>query len=327
VTLEEQSVFVDLPLEELRQLEARATEQPDFDEFWSSTLAAVRDTAAAPTEVPYDAGLKTVDVFDVRFPGWNGELIAGWLYLPRGIDPTITVVQYIGYSGGRGFAFNNLVWSAAGHAHLLVDTRGQGWNMSSTADTPDSQTSLPSQAPGMMTRGIDSREGYYYRRVFSDAVRAVDFVRGHQKLRDTKIVIAGGSQGGGITLAVAGLVDGLAAALPEVPFLCDIRRATEITDAYPYREITDYCRSHRDDVEAVFATLSYFDAANFAKRATAPSLFSVGLMDEVCPPSTVFAAYNNYAADKSIEVYPYNGHEGGSGFHLQKQLAMVDRLR
>jgi cephalosporin-C deacetylase len=327
VASKELLVLVDLPLEELRRLKARATEPPDFDEFWSSTLHTTRASTATATEVPYDSGLNTVDVFDVHFPGWNGEPIAAWLYLPRGVDPTVTVVQYVGYSGGRGFAFNNLVWSAAGHAHLFVDTRGQGWNMNSTADTPDSPASLPSQAPGMMTRGIDSPANFYYRRVFSDAVRAIDFVRGHQKLRHTKIVVTGGSQGGGITLAVAGLVDGLAAALPDVPFLCDIRRATEITDAYPYREISDYCRAHREAVEDVFTTLSYFDAANFATRATAPALFSVALMDETCPPSTVFAAYNNYAAEKSIEVYPYNGHEGGSGFQLQKQLALVDRLR
>jgi cephalosporin-C deacetylase len=320
-------VFVDLPFEELRQVKARVTEPVDFDGFWTSTLATARAAGGTANVLPFDSGLKTVDVFDVRFPGWNGEPIAAWLYLPRGIDPTVTVVHYIGYSGGRGFAFNNLLWSAAGHAHVLVDTRGQGWNMSGTADTPDSPTSLPSQAPGMMTRGIDSPANYYYRRVFTDAVRAVDFVRQHEKLANTKIVVTGGSQGGGITLAVSGLVEGLVAVLPDVPFLCDIRRATEITDAYPYHEISDYCRAHRDKVDEVFTTISYFDAANFAKPATAPALFSVALMDDVCPPSTVFAAYNNYAADKSIEVYPYNGHEGGAGHQLQKQLAMVDALR
>jgi cephalosporin-C deacetylase len=296
-------VFVDLPLDELRMARSHAVEPADFDAFWSSTLNAARSLDATPTVLPFDAGLRTVDVFDVRFPGWNGEPIAAWLYLPKFIKPTVTVVQYIGYSGARGFAFNNLVWSAAGHAHLVVDSRGQGWNMNSTADTPDSPTSLPSQAPGMMTRGIDAPANYYYRRLFTDAVRAVDFVRGREILSDTRVVVAGGSQGGGISLAVAGLVDGLAGVLPDVPFLCDIRRATEITDAYPYHEISDYCRAHREKIEQVFATLSYFDGTLFAKRATAPTLFSVALMDEVCPPSTVFAAYNNYAADKSIEVY------------------------
>jgi cephalosporin-C deacetylase len=320
-------VFVDVPLDELRQVRARSVEPADFDDFWSTTLAMAREHPATATAVPFDAGLRTVDVFDVRFPGWHGEPIAAWLYLPVGVEPTVTVVQYIGYSAARGFAFNNLIWSAAGHAHLVVDSRGQGWNLSSTADTPDATPSLPSQAPGLMTRGIDSPESYYYRRLFTDAARAIDFVRNHDRLRGSRVVVTGGSQGGGLALAVSGLVEGLSAVLPEVPFLCDIRRATEITDAYPYREISDYCSAYRDRVEQVFSTLAYFDGTSFAKRATAPAMFSVGLMDDVCPPSTVFAAYNNYAAPKSIEVYPYNGHEGGSGHHLQKQLAMVDGLR
>ena len=101
------------------------------------------------------------------------------------------------------------------------------------------------------------------------------------------------------------------AALVDVPFLCHWRRATEITDAYPYREIRHYLSVRRDDVEAVFATLAYFDGLHFAPRASAPALFSVGLMDETCPPSTVFAAYNRYAGPRSIEVWPYNGHEAG----------------
>jgi cephalosporin-C deacetylase len=44
---------------------------------------------------------------------------------------------------------------------------------------------------------------------------------------------------------------------------------------------------HRAAEATAFATLSYFDGVNFAKRATAPAMFSVALMDQVCPPSTV----------------------------------------
>ena len=64
-----------------------------------------------------------------------------------------------------------------------------------------------------------------------------------------------------------------------------------------------------------------------ARRATAPGLFSVALMDEICPPSTVFAAYNAYGGPKEIAVYPYNDHEGGGPFHEVAQLRWLrDRL-
>ena len=39
---------------------------------------------------------------------------------------------------------------------------------------------------------------------------------------------------------------------------------------------------------------------------------SVGLRDDITPPSTVFAAYNHYAGPKEIRVLPYSGHDAGS---------------
>jgi cephalosporin-C deacetylase len=52
-------------------------------------------------------------------------------------------------------------------------------------------------------------------------------------------------------------------------------------------------------------------------------LFSVGLIDDITPPSTVFTAYNHYAGPKDIAVYPYNGHEGGQTAHLLAKLAFL----
>jgi len=142
-------------------------------------------------------------------------------------------------------------------------------------------------------------------------VRAVEAARAHPAVDARRIAITGASQGGGITLAVAGLVGDLTAAMPDVPFLCHYRRATEITDSDPYHEISRYCQQHRTKVDTVFNTLGYFDGVNFASRANSPALFSTALMDLICPPSTVFAAFNYYGGPKQIKVWPYNHHEGG----------------
>jgi cephalosporin-C deacetylase len=114
-------------------------------------------------------------------------------------------------------------------------------------------------------------------------------------------------------------------AMPDVAFLCHYRRASEITDAHPYQELARYLLTHRDKVDAVFTTLGYFDGVNFAARASASALFSAGLMDEICPPSTVFAAYNHYAGPKQMQVWRYNHHEGGGTFQTQAKLAFVNR--
>lgn len=321
------TMFFDLSLDQLRSYAPPRDEQPDFDAFWQRTLADARQIPLHPTFVPYDIGLSTVEVFDVTFQGYAGQQIRAWLIIPAGVRGGVPcVVEYIGYGGGRGFPFDWLTWSAFGYAHFIMDTRGQGssWLPGVTPDIED----LPAnpQIPGFMTKGILSPETYYYRRLFVDAVRAVETARMHPAVDSRRVAVTGGSQGGGITLAVAGLVPDLAAALPDVPFLCHYRVATEITDRDPYNEITRFCKIHRDTIDTVFRTLSYFDGVNFAARAACPALFSAGLMDDICPPRTVFAAHNHYRGEKSIEVYPYNQHEGGQSHHVVRKAAFLRQI-
>jgi cephalosporin-C deacetylase len=206
-----------------------------------------------------------------------------------------------------------------------MDTRGQGssWRR---GDTPDIADGDNPQYPGFMTRGVLSPDSYYYRRVFTDAVGAVAAARSHEAVDASKIIVKGGSQGGGISLAVAGLVPDLAGVMPDVPFLCHYKRAVSIIDTMPYGEIRQFLKNHREKGEMVFNTLSYFDGMNFAVRAKAPALFSVALMDLICPPSTVYAAYNHYAGKKELAVYDYNDHEGGGSDQAQRQLNYMNAL-
>jgi cephalosporin-C deacetylase len=317
-------MLFDLSLEELHHYKPERTEPADFDRFWQETLEEVRSYPLEARFTPFDVGLSLVDVFDVSYRGYGGHTIRAWLLLPTGVrDPLPCVVEFIGYGGGRGLPFEWLLWSNAGYAHFVMDTRGQGsiWRQGDTSD-PEGESATP-QAPGFMTRGILSPSTYYYRRVYADAVRAVETARACPRIRADKIALVGTSQGGGITLAVAGLVPDIAAAMPDVPFLCHMRKATEITDADPYQEIVRFCRNHRTRVDSVLATLEYFDGVNFAARARCPALFSVGLMDDVCPPRTVFAAYNYYAGPREIRVWPYNKHEGGQGHQIREQIRFL----
>ena len=139
------------------------------------------------------------------------------------------------------------------------------------------------------------------------------------------VSVQGVSQGGGLALAVAGLVPDLVAVMPDVPFLCHYRRALEVCEGNPYDEITRYLSVRRQAVDQVFATLSYFDAVNFAKRASAPAFFSVALRDLTCPPSTVYAAFNHYVAEKEMVVYEFNDHEGGLSHQKLAQITWLGR--
>jgi len=318
----------DLPLDQLERYAPAVPEPDDFDEFWRATLASASARPVLLDARPEPTDLSLVETWDVTFAGFGGAPIRAWFNRPTGAtDALPVIVEFLGYGRGRGLPHERLTWPVAGFAHLLMDSRGQGDLYGTGGATPDPHGGAPG-GPGVLTRGILDPHDYYYRRLVVDAVRAVAAVRALPGVAADRVVVAGNSQGGGLALAVAGLVPDLFAALISVPFLCHVGRAIEITDAAPYSEIVTYLSVHREAGDAVYRTLSYVDGVNFARRATAPALFATGLRDTVCPPSTVFAAYNHYGGrDRTVEVYPFNHHEGGEAVHARRQLRwLADRL-
>ena len=313
----------DLPLDQLRTYSPTVEQPDDFDGFWSTQLEEAARHGIDVALEPAGDLIKSAEVLDVRFSGHGGDRVAAWLYLPHETaDGAPVVVEYIGYNGGRGRPIDWLRWSSVGYPHLVVDSRGQGGGWRS-GDTPDPGDTGEPGSRGFVTRGLSDPRDHYYSRLFVDAARAVEATKALDPVADRPVVVCGGSQGGALAIAAASLSQRASVVLADVPFLSDFRRAVAITDAAPFSEIRDYSATYPDRVGSVFRTLSYFDVVNHAKRVTAPSLFSVALMDEITPPSTVFAAYNNLGGERRIEVYEFNGHEGGGSVHFEKQVGFV----
>ena len=318
-------MLVDLGEDALWRYRSNQSEPHDFDDFWKVTLAASADSPLDVRTAPIDIGLVNVRVFDFSFRGYEGQRVKGWLLVPAGLaSPAPAVVRFVGYGGGRGNPLENLVWPVAGFVQVVMDTRGQG-GIRRAGATPDEGGSGPS-APGFLTRGIESPLNHYYRRLIVDAVRCITATAELPHVDSDRVAAVGRSQGGGIALAAAALHPGVAALVSQVPFLCDIARAITITNDAPYSEVVEFLATHRGQTEMFLETLSYFDGANFAPRATAPAWFSAALMDSTCPPSTVFGAYHRYAGDKDMKVWKYNGHEGGDFDDEQRAIDALRRL-
>lgn len=319
-------MFVDMPLDDLHAYRPASPEPPGFDAFWQRTLKEARDFDLDARFTPTDPGLDLLDTYDLEFSGFGGHRIRGWFLVPRGADgPLPCIVQFIGYGGGRSLPYDWLLWPTAGYASLVMDTRGQT-GPGRPGATPDPVGSANPSVGGMMTRGVLDPDEYYYRRYFTDAVRAVEAARGHAAVDPERVVVEGGSQGGAAALAVAGLVPGLAGALVKVPFMTHIRRALEVADAGPYCELAEYFAGERTHIDTALDTLDHFDGLNFAARATAPALFATALRDPVTPASTGFAAHQHYAGEKDLRVWRFNGHEGGGVHHRADEIAFVRGL-
>jgi cephalosporin-C deacetylase len=315
-------MLTDLPEPQLREVRSALDVPEDFDSFWDATLAEADAIPLDVTARDEPTGLRAIRVQDITYRGSGGDPVRAWLRTPAGATgPLPAVVEFVGYGGGRGHPEDALFWAAAGFAHLHMDTRGQG-SMWSPGETGDPAGSGPA-VPGFTTRGIETPETAYYRRLIVDAVRAVAAASQLPEVDGRRIATLGFSQGGYLSLAAASLQPLVRRAFSFVPFMCDVARAIDITDNEPYREIGRYLATHRGRIAEVLRTLSYLDGVNLARRATTPIHFSTALMDATCPPSTVFAAFNDYGGPKSIRVWPYNGHEGGGTDDQRAALALL----
>ncbi|WP_165972095.1 acetylxylan esterase [Paenibacillus piri] len=301
---------VDLPLSELYHYKPDLTAQPDFDEFWNNAKA---DSKQAPlnakAEPVNDHPLTSIRIYDVVFDGMDGTPIHGWYVVPAGDHAPGSlpvIVKYHGYNGNRGNPHELLHWASMGMAAFAIDARGQGGLTPVGAVFPQGSVS------GWMTLGLLNPAEYYYRLVYIDCIRALDFVCGRQEVDASRIAVYGGSQGGGLALAAAGLDERPKLAMPYYPFLCHFRRAVEIHNSGPYAEIKNWFRrfdpEHLQE-ERVYRTLSYFDGINMASRVRARTLMAITLQDITCPPSTCFAVYNHLAGEKELKLYHDYGHE------------------
>jgi cephalosporin-C deacetylase len=318
--------WFDLPEEQLKDYRTSTPEPAELDLWWQRQLAATRAAVAEPLLTRYQPQVYTpVQVYDTEFSGAGGDRIRAWYLRPGGQEPGApVVVKFIGYGGGRGLPVEHLALPALGYALLVMDTRGQGgrWSTGATGDhAGDGQTGGWQAGPenaSVMTRGIARPEDYYYTRLFTDAVRAVETACALTGA--ARVAVTGASQGGGLALAAAALIpERVAVCHADVPFLCDIQRAITLAPKAPYTEVPEFLAHQVGLIPAALDTLRYVDCALLARRITARCLLSAGLMDATCPPSTVFAAYNEITADKDLAVFPFTGHEVPAA-HEERQL-------
>lgn len=295
---------IDLPLEQLWEYRPQPSEPPDFAAFWEEVLAEAR---AAPLEVdvtPSGPRLAGVEVSRVIYRGLGGARISGWYVRPKEGGAHPGCVVYHGYSdrGARALQLYNL--AAQGVAVLSMDCRGQG------GDSPDLPPVDGGHHAGWLTRGLADPATYYYRYVYADAVLALEVLAAFPEVNADRLATTGISQGGGLSLAAAALSGRPVFVWADIPFLCDFKRAAELTPTLPYTELSTYLRRRPELGDKAFATLAYFDVVNLARRLRCPVTVTVGLFDDICPPSTIFGMFTQIpSTDKELIVMPYNGHE------------------
>lgn len=299
----------DMPLEELYRYQGRNPRPADFNSYWSRAISEMRSVDPAIEIVPADFQTEFATCSHLYFTGVGGARIHAKLLQPKNPQPNHpAIVMFHGYSGSSGDWMDKLGYVAAGYTVAALDCRGQG-GLSEDVGGVKGYT-----LNGHIIRGIDEKpEKLLFRQIFLDTAQLAGIVMDMEDVNESRVGAMGGSQGGALTLACAALEPRIKLAAPIYPFLCDYQRVWEMDLAEDaYGELVEYFRRfdpRHEREDEIFTKLGYIDVQFLCQRIKATVLMSVGLADEICPPSTQFAAYNKITSQKSLDIYPDFAHE------------------
>jgi cephalosporin-C deacetylase len=305
--------LIDLPLEQLKSYGGRNPRPSDFDAYWERGLEEMRAVDPRVELKPHPLNAPAAECFDLYFTGVRGARVHAKYLRPAGAhEKHPAVVLFHGYTGNSGDWSDKLKWVARGFSVAALDCRGQG-GLSEDRGGVSGTT-----YKGHIIRGLDGQpEDLLFRQIFLDTAQLAKIVMGMPEVDPDRVGAHGGSQGGGLTLACAALEPRIRRAFPVFPFLCDYRRVWERDLARgAYEERAWYFRMfdpRHEREEQIFTRLGYIDVQHLAPRIKAEVVMATGLMDEICPPSTQFAAYNRIPSKKRTIIYPDFAHEAIHG--------------
>ena len=299
----------ELPLAELRTYAGRTPRPSDFDRFWDAAVAEMKSVNPQVKLVPVKSPSRSAECFDLYFTGVGGARIYAKYLRPQNVSqPHPAVLLFHGYANNSGDWFDKLPWVSQGFSVAALDCRGQGGRSEDIGGVSGSTMR------GHIVRGLDDGpEKMLFRQVFLDVAQLAQIVMEMPEVYPTRVGATGASQGGGLTIACAALEPRIKRAAPVYPFLCDYQRVWEMDLATnAYEELRSYFRRfdpRHEREQEIFTKLGYIDCQHLAPRIRASVLMVTGLMDQICPPSTQFAAYNKITANKHMVLYPDFAHE------------------
>jgi len=291
----------------------------DFDSFWAAQKARL---AAVPVDqrlAPVDSPQSGVECFDLRAQ-CLGAPVSGYFARPIGAKPnSLPIILTVHSSGARS---SNLASAASWgkRNYLALDCNAHGIANGMPPEYYADQ--LEGELKDYLLRGRESRESMYFLGMYLRLVRALDFLTAQPEWDRRTVVVYGSSQGGAQALAAAGLDSRVTFFAAGVPALCDLTGivAGRVNGAPKFLPDADGSGAEPD--AKVLAAVRYYDSMNFATRTQAAGIIVVGFVDRSCPPTSVYAAYNNVSTKKQIFNDPLRGH----GVSPEAGRAMYDAI-
>jgi len=295
----------------------------DFDAFWRAQKAKLAAVPIKPVLTAAAWADKSVECFDVQVPCAGGMPVSGYFARPSGAKPkSLPAILFVHGAGVRSSSLGTAAGAAKAGA-LAMDINAHGIPNGKPAEYYEQLSRSTLQ--GYTARGRESRETCYFLGMFLRLVRAIDFLTSQPEWDGVVGAVSGASQGGGQSIAAAGLDPRVTFIASGVPAICDhTGSAIGRTSGWP--KLVPNGPDGKPDPKILEAA-RYFDCMNLATRAKAEAIFSVGFIDVTCPPTSVYAAYNNYAGKKQILTKPLMGHAQPPDVSQAFDKAMWEHIR
>lgn len=277
------------------EIESPQDAQADFDAFWEAAKAELA-TVEPNYKVTERSNNGSHTVYDVEMTSIGGYRLSGYLSVPNKDGKFPTIVTSCGYNTSAGVPDRNDEF-----VQFIYNVRGQG-----ISNTPPFAQDWLISASDPNNKEAFTKDNYYYRGAYMDALRAVDFVcaKAEDYKVDTRLLFAEGeSQGGALTLVIGAFDKRVKGIVPRLPFMSDfddyytIKMNDIEMGTWPMNVFDNYCTANGVSHDNLFDMLSYFDVKNMAHLINVPTLMASSLQDGTCPPHINFAAFNCIASN------------------------------
>jgi cephalosporin-C deacetylase len=275
----------------------------DFVQFWDEAKTAL-------ATIPIDARMtllperctEKVNVYHVNLQNFRvGSRLYGILCIPKkeGKYPALLKVPGAGvrpYAGDVAMAEKGIITFEIG-IHGIPVTMEPGVYSDLGAST----------LYQYFNYNLDNKDRYYYKRVYLGCVRANDFLVSLPEYDGSNLAVAGGSQGGALSIITAALD-------PRIKFLAAFYPALSDVTGYlngragGWPHIFEKNNLPFNNMKEKIETVGYYDVVNFARLLKVPGFYSWGFNDETCPPTSMYAAYNVITSPKDLYLALETGH-------------------
>ena len=283
----------------------------DFDQFWDNQKKELRSLpmTVKKEDTAAEAGYAC---WDIELNCTGPKPARGYFAKPENADEkSLPIVLYVHAAGVKGSwclsrADEALKYAKMGKGALAFDLNAHGMLNGQPQEYYDELEE--GELKGYWAQSVESRDEYYFKGMYLRLMRTLDFLTNQPEWDGKRILVLGESQGGGQSLAAAGLDHRVSAVVATVPAMSDmINHFDDAIGGWPNPVSFDA------DQQAILETVPYFDTAHLLKGSKATIVAEIGLIDVTCPSYAIYAAINQAEGRKIIHAVPYRGH------HLDQQ--------